>query len=428
MDDYAFKGTIYSNEKLTFTINDGIAGFHVRSKDSLPFDERHALLEGKTDAGKRIYLLVDHFYDRGFERATHEDGEVDSIPHIEAVIEACAVMESGVIDDVNSIGFYSHKIPKITNMQVSGALNDDNASWMDIKIPLGRYRKNDREYKMTIGFIEEKPFYRGQMLVIEADGEMEIEDMKEAYWLMKKTLTFLYQKRTVPLEDVYLRSGANNIGKLYVEKIERNKYFSFSSKCLPVMGWKDKFDNLLQEIADGKIYLRHVPIFREDEKSVTPGRFLMGLVGLENVLDLTDVHVFHDDKRVEAMESIRKKMKKLIDGSSGKVKRIYKRMLSQVEKDENFEGRIRTSLEANCEFVDNFFTLGILGNGIPDIAKDLAKARNALAHGNLDIDLSIKGSYQMQFLMLYILYLQLEMIGFTKKEASEIVPQILFEH
>ena len=67
-------------------------------------------------------------------------------------------------------------------------------------------------------------------------------------------------------------------------------------------------------------------------------------------------------------------------------------------------------------------------NSPSSITKDLAKARNALAHGDLDVDLSVKSSYQMRFLMLYVLYLQLETIGFTKKEASEIVPNILFEH
>ena len=412
--------------ELPFTVDDGIARFNVRSKSLLPFDGQHILLEGTTDSEKKIYLLVDHFYDCGFDHATHENGEVFSAPHIEAVVEACAVMDYGSIDDVDSIGFYSHEIPKITNMQVSGALNDDNASWMDIKKMLGRYKKGDREYQMSIGFVEDKPFYSGQMLVINADGKMGIGEVEETYWLMKKALTFLYQ--TVPLEDAYLRSGANNIGKLYVEKLERSKYVSFTAKCLPVIGWDGKFSNLLQAIADDKVYLRHVPIFKDDEKSVTPGRFLMGLVGLENVLDLTGVHVLHDDKHVKVVESVKRNITKLAIDSTGKEKKIYKGILEQVERDENFEGRIKMSLEENREFISNFFALGMLGDNSSSIAKDLAKARNSLAHGNLDVDLSIKSSYQMQFLMLYILYLQLEMIGFTKQEACEIVPHVLFEH
>ena len=64
----------------------------------------------------------------------------------------------------------------------------------------------------------------------------------------------------------------------------------------------------------------------------------------------------------------------------------------------------------------------------PSIAKDLSDVRNDLAHGNLNADLGLKADYQMHFLMLYILYLQLKMIGFDKKEASQIVPQILFRH
>ena len=257
---------------------------------------------------------------------------------------------------------------------------------------------------------------------------LEINEIKESYWLMKKTLTFLYQKRIVPLEDIYLRSGSRNVGKLYVEKLEHSRYFSFTAKCLPVNGWGDKFDRLLQAIADGNIYLRHVPIFKDDEKSVTPGRFLMGLVGLENVLNLTGVHVKHDDKHLEAVESVKGNIDKLVQTSSGKEKKIYKRILEHVEKDENFEGRIRTSLEDNWKFINNFFAPGMLGDSPSSIAKDLAGARNALAHGNLNVDLSIKSLYQMHFLMLYVLYLQLEMIGFTKKEASEIVRNILIEH
>lgn len=428
MIDYNFKGQIELETNIPFSLEDGIARFDIRSKSSLPFYERHVILEGLIDSGQKIYLLIDHFYDCGFDHAVYEDGEVISVPHIEAIVEACAVMDSGSIDDVDSIGFYSLEIPKITNTQASGAPNDDNASWMDIKKTLGRYKKGNRGYKVSIGFAEERPFYSGQMLVVGADGKLGMDEIKESYWLMKQALTFLYQKRVVPLESVYLRNGSSNIGKLYIERLEHSRCISFTAKCLPVISWDDKFSNLLQALVDDKIHLRHVPIFKEDEKSVTPGRFLMGLVALENVLNLTKVHVSHDDKHKEAVESVKANIGKLVKSSTGKEKKIYKRILEQVEKDENFEGRIKTSLEDNCEFVNNFFTLGILGDSPSSIAKDLAKARNALAHGDLDVDLSVKSSYQMHFLMLYVLYLQLEMIGFTKKEASEIVPNILFEH
>lgn len=428
MIDYNFKGQIKLETNIPFSLEDGIARFDIRSESSLPFYEQNVILEGSIDSGNKIYLLIDHFYDCEFDHAVYEDGEVISVPHIEAVVEACAVMDSGSIDDVDSIGFYSREIPKITNKQVSGALNDDNASLMDIKKTLGRYKKCNREYKVSIGFVEERPFYRDQMLVVGADGKLGMDEIKESYWLMKKTLTFLYQKRVVPLESVYLRNGSRNIGKLYIERLEHSRYISFTAKCLPVISWEDKFSNLLQALADNKIYLRHVPIFKEDEKSVTPGRFLMGLVALESVLNLTKVHVSHDEKHKEVVESVKANIGKLVKSSTGKEKKIYKSILEQVEKDENFEGRIKTSLEDNCGFVNNFFTLGILGDNPSSIAKDLANARNALAHGDLNVNLSAKSSYHMHFLMLYVLYLQLEMIGFTKKEASEIVPNILFEH
>ncbi len=412
MVDYVFKGIINLNVRMPFVLKDGIASFDVELGSFLLFNEQHITLEGITDSGKKIYLLVDHFYDCGFHQRTREDGEVCNIQRIGAVIETCVVMDSGSIDDIDSIGFYSHEIPKITNIRVSGRLNDDNASWMNIKKTLGKYNKGNREYRVSIGFVEEKPFYNGQMLVINADGKMGISEIKEAYWQMKKTLAFLYQKRIVPLEDVYLRNGTNNIGKLFVEKFNHGKYIFSEVKCLSVFGWDSKFSSLLQAIAENKIYLRHIPIFKDDETLVTPGRFLMGLADLEGILKSSP-----SDKHIEVEESVKRDIEKLDNDSNSGKKNERKSLKERIEK----------SIEENREFIDNFFPLGILGNDTSNIAADLANVRNALAHGDLGINLSIKNSYQMQLLMVYILYLQLVMIGFTKEEAGGMVPYILFE-
>lgn len=427
--EYKFNGIITSieNYKIPFQVTDGVAIFSLRSKSILPYKDHGVLLSGVTDNKCVIYLLINRFYELGFRDCEDDGKEIIRPAHIEGVVEACAVLDSGTIDDVDSLGFYSLAIPKITGHTISGAINDTNASWMGIKNPFGKYVLNNREYKLSIGFVENEPYYSGQLLELKTENKFDVNSMKESYWIIKKFLTFLFQKTNVPIDDIYLRVNEKNVGQLFVERLEKSKVSFFGIKCIQTNILNGKIDCLLQLIADKKLYLRHVPMFKDEEKRYTLGRFLMALVGLENTLDLMDIHVTYDNKHLVAIYNAKGKLKELVIESSGDEKKIYKRFIKQLDKNENLESRILASLNEDKKYIENFFPLDILG-AIPKIAKDLSDVRNDLAHGDLNADLSLKADYQMHFLMLYILYLQLKMIGFDKKSASEIVPQILFRH
>ena len=251
--------------------------------------------------------------------------------------------------------------------------------------------------------------------------------MKESYWIIKKFLTFLFQKTNVPIDDIYLRVNEKNVGQLFVERLEESKASFLGIRCIQTNILNGKIDCLLQLIADKKLYLRHVPMFKDEEKKYTPGRFLMALAGLENTLDLMNVHVTRSEKHKIATDNVIDKLNNLVSESTGDEKEIYRFFIKQLQRNEAFKSRIFVSLEEDRKYVSNFFPLDILGDN-SNIAEDLSKVRNKLAHGDLNIDLGLKADYQMNFLMLYILYLQLKMIGFDKKSASEIVPQILFRH
>lgn len=89
----------------------------------------------------------------------------------------------------------------------------------------------------------------------------------------------LYQKRLFPLEQVLLRKAGKNVGNLFAERIEDIQKYELEVQRIPIIGWNDRLSALLQRIADGKIYLRHLPIFKEDERLFTPRKFLMALLG-----------------------------------------------------------------------------------------------------------------------------------------------------
>ena len=429
MSKYTFKGFITSikNYEIPFQISDGIVKFSLQSKSVLQHKNHGVLLSGVTDNNHQIHLLINRFYEVGFKDC-EEDGKEMIIPaHIEGIVEACAILDSGDINDIDSIGFYSLAIPKITGQTISGALNDNNSSWMGIKNTLGKFVLDNCEYRLSIGFVKNEPYYSGQLLELKTDGKFNINSMKESYWLIKRFLTFLFQKTNVPMDEIYLRNNEKNIGQLFVERLEKSKISFFGIKCIRIRILEDKLGCLLQMLADKKIYLRHVPIFKDEENTYTPARFLMALCGLENTLDYMNIHVKHSEKHLSVTNKVKTKLKKLAEVSTSKEKRIYNRFIEDLDRDENLGSRIRISIEEDKEYISNFFSLNILGD-IKTIAKDLSDVRNKLAHGDLNFDLGLKANYQMHFLMLYILYLQLKMIGFDKKRASEIVPQIIFRH
>lgn len=427
--EYKFTGVITSikNYEIPFRVTDGVATFGLQSKLILPYKNRGVILSGVTDNNRSIYLLIDRFYELGFKDYEEDGKELFRYAPLQGIVEACVVLDSGTIDDVDSLGFYSLSVPKITGHRVSGALNDNNASWMGIKNPLGIYFLNDCEYKLSIGFVENEPYYSGQLLELKTESKFDIYSIKESYWLIKKFLIFLFQKTNVPIDDIYLRNNEKNIGQLFVEHSEKSEITFLGIKCIQINILNEKIDCLLQLLADKKLYLRHVPMFRDEEKTYTPGRFLMAFAGLESTLNLMNIHVKHSVKGKKAVGNAIYKLNGLAAESTGKEKEIYRHFIKQLRKNETFESRIFASLEEDREYVLNFFPLDILGNN-SKIAEDLSKTRNKLAHGDLNADLGLKADYQMNFLMLYILYLQLKMIGFDRKSASEIVPQILFRH
>ena len=427
--EYKFNGIITSieNYEIPFQVTDGVSIFSLQSKSILPYKDHGVLLSGVTDNKRVIYLLINRFYELGFRDREDDGKEIIRPAHIQGIVEACVVLDSGTIDDVDSLGFYSLAIPKITGHTISGALNDTNASWRGIKNPFGKYVLNNCEYRLSIGFVENKSYYSGQLLELKTESRFDISSMKESYWVIKKFLTFLFQKANVPIDDIYLRNNENNIGQLFVEHLEKSKISFLGIKCIQTNILNGKTDNLLQLLADKKLYLRHVPMFRDEEKTYTPGRFLMALAGLENTLDLMNIHVTRSEKYKEATNNVIDKLNNLVSESTGDEKEIYRFFIKQLRRNEAFKSRIFVSLEEDRKYVSNFFPLDILGDN-SNIAEDLSKVRNKLAHGDLNADLGLKADYQMNFLMLYILYLQLKMIGFDKKSASEIVPQILFRH
>lgn len=125
-------------------------------------------------------MLVSRFYDCGMWHAVYVDRNTISVPHVEGIVEACAVLKAGLaLDDVDSVGFYSYQVPKITNTQISGFLNDENA--YEIKKRLASYTYKGRPFGLSIGFLKNEPYYHGQLLELNSDKAFDMGMLLDSY-------------------------------------------------------------------------------------------------------------------------------------------------------------------------------------------------------------------------------------------------------
>lgn len=438
--EYSFKGIItsYKNYQIPFEVLDGRIRLDVSNIPSKEINHvdingnelftgvpafNQDYLEGTIDSGEIIKIHVHSYYDGDYHfvypSSTH---------FIYGNISSCIVLDvKKYKEKIDKIGFYSFEINKITGQTVSGSFNEEHFKLFGIDRNLASYNERGNKYFVSYDFIEKKQFCSGQVIAVESDKPLNQEMIEDVFWTMRKLFAFVYQRKEISLSDVVLFENDEVVGHVYIQKFVDSKQVLFGVKCLQIGFWKEKLSNLFQALVDRKIYLRHLPEYDDDKHKYTPSRYLSTIVGLESSLNTLGVKANHSDKHKKAIETVRAELQSLIDNSTGKVKQEYKGLLNSI-KEERLADKVLTALEENNEYIKNFFQIERLGMSNNRIAQELSKSRNHFAHGCLDEDLSSKHAEQCDFMDLFILYLQLLYIGFSGKEASEIVPLVMFKH
>ena len=439
--EYSFKGIItsYKNHTIPFDVHEGRVRLNVSNlpaKEVSHFDSngheyitgipvfKQEYLEGTTDNGMIIRLHINSYYEGDY----HFFYPNADIHYIYGNISSCIVLDANKYkNNIDKVGFYALNINKITGQTVSGAFTEKHFELLGKDRRLATYKENGNKYIVSYDFIEKKHFCSDQVIAVESDKQLSQGMIEDVFWIMRKFFAFVYQKKEIPLSDVVLFEKDIVVGHLFIQKFSDDREFLFGVKCLQVSSWGEKLSNLFQALVDKKIYLRHLPEYDDEKHKYTPSRYLSTVVGLESTLNTLGIKADYSIEHVGAIKKVRNELQKLIDSSEGKEKQEYKRLLKSTN-DERFVDKVLAAIKENKDYINNFFILSRLDDDINIIAEDISKSRNHFAHGYLEEDLNIKHADQCDFMDLFILYLQLLYIGFTKKDASQTVPLVIFEH
>ncbi|RHL47971.1 hypothetical protein DW018_00655 [Eubacterium ventriosum] len=189
---------------------------------------------------------------------------------------------------------------------------------------------------------------------------------------------------------------------------------------------------ILEDIADGTIYTRHLPDSYASGASIDEARFVMITAAFEwEFKRLYPNGIKKKSKKIRAEEAVESEIDKLIQDNTGEIKKIYKSLKRIVKLD---------SLGSNVVFVCNEldsiirifgnFLFGINGEELKysEMGNRLSTQRNNFAHGNLDKKFVGNSLLDLLFLEEVIYAMQLNYYGVTKYSIQMAIKDLFHEN
>lgn len=185
---------------------------------------------------------------------------------------------------------------------------------------------------------------------------------------------------------------------------------------------------ILSDIAEDNLYLRHLPDTYQSGRHINAARFVMITAAFEwEFRRLYPNGVEKSEATVEAEKAVSERIQEHIDETSGKQKKIYKRLKKLVKSD---------SLKTEIVQMGTDFT-GIIGafgdhlyriNGqklmYTEMGQRLADQRNHFAHGDLDKDFIGLSLLDLIYLEYVIYAIQLKFYGIDNVEIQRAINEL----
>ena len=220
---------------------------------------------------------------------------------------------------------------------------------------------------------------------------------------IKIFISYLYYRSNVSFNKIELKSNGKKkaIMTLFDNNKDTNEEKFIKKNFIKYEYIKNIDDKILQAIIDNNLFIRHIPKDEIDRNEITPEKF----VTISNAFEWEFKRLFpngvkHNEKKLKAIEQIKKDIYKISKDYTGEEKGIIKNVLNNVGKD-NLESRLNYSYEELKNISERFFKRLCELNYIElkkDIFTELQKLRNNFSHGEMEINLNSSGYIGLLFL------------------------------
>lgn len=256
-------------------------------------------------------------------------------------------------------------------------------------------------------------------------------------YIIKKLLGFMCYRNNINLEKIQLYTESSNkkyekVGEIFLfnkneekelEKIVKERNITYNSI-------KDNIGNILQDIEDEKLYLRHIPSSYRDKLKFDYSKFIIITAAVEWIFKtLYPNGIKHKEATLKAQEQVKESLLKKIDESTGEIKKQYKFLIGLIGSDSLSQKIVQIGKDYNALIGDigkHLYTINNLGEefNYSKIGARIQSQRNNFAHGNLDREFEENAILDLSYLEIVIYLLQLTTYNISHDVAIEQVKRL----
>ncbi|MFU2205126.1 hypothetical protein [Streptococcus pluranimalium] len=283
--------------------------------------------------------------------------------------------------------------------------------------------------------IEKPPLALSSSMVFHFEETQDYSFVRELYRIAKEFIQFLCNRRNVNFTDIRLSNNQGKVGEFNVieESIEIEMKPLKDGRYIQqkyIVGYEGK---ILDDIAENNLYLRHLGKSFRDSRIIDAASFVLRTAAFEwEFSRIFSEDEWKSEQRKKLEEEASKELERLIENSTGKLKKIYKDLKKSVVSYLSLSQKIGQIFEEYGASLLNLFGQSIyklnnISYNHSEIAERIGKQRNNFAHGNLDKEFINESLLDVVFLEQIVLAMQLQYFGIDEIETQKIINEV-FHH
>ncbi len=298
---------------------------------------------------------------------------------------------------------------------------------------------NQKQVKVWFGIsritnfsIEKPPLLLQSAMIFEFNETSDYNFISKLHRIAIEFIQFLCYRRNIQFDKVLLRqTDYRKIGEFKVtQNIGIDEIDSLKKEgCIKQARISGSEGRILNDIATNQLYMRHIPKTYEDSLSIDAASFVLIMTAFEWEFNrILPAGIPKSKKREVAEKEVSDNIQRLIDSSSGELRKIYKTLkksiVPYIALSVKIE-RILTRYEAILRpFGENLYSLNNATYVHSEIGSRLAKQRNNFAHGNLDKEFIAESLLDVIFMKFVVVVMQLSEYGVGELEIQKSINEL----
>ena len=283
--------------------------------------------------------------------------------------------------------------------------------------------------------IENPPLALSSSMVFHFEETQDYSFVRELYRIAKEFIQFLCNRRNISFTEIQLSNKKGKVGQfneieedieIEMKPLKEGRYIQQKY----IAGYEGK---ILNDIAKNNLYLRHLSKSFNDSRIIDAASFVLRTAAFEwEFSRLFSEDELKSEQRKKLEEEASKELERLIENSTGKLKKIYKDLKKSVVSYLSLSQKISQIFEEyGATLLDLFgrsmYKLNNISYNHSEIGERIGKQRNNFAHGNLDKEFINESLLDVVFLEQIVLAMQLQYFGIDEITTKKIINEV-FRH